>query len=49
MRTIEPARALAAEAVSIERKLRDLINQAYALTLTEIELRWQTAPPPPGT
>ena len=43
MRTIEPTRALAAEAVSIERKLRELINQAYARTPTEIELRWQTA------
>jgi len=32
--------------VSTERKLRDLINQAYALTPTEIELRWQTVPPP---
>ncbi|MEI6783151.1 MAG: hypothetical protein WCQ21_19775 [Verrucomicrobiota bacterium] len=32
--------------MSFERKLRDLINQAYALTPTEIELRWQTAPPP---
>jgi hypothetical protein len=35
-RAIEPARALAAKAVSIERKLRDLGNQAYALTPAKI-------------
>ena len=44
-RTIEPARALAAEAVSIGCKLRDFINQACALTSAESERRWQTAPP----
>jgi hypothetical protein len=31
-RTIEPARALAAEALNLERTLSDLVNQAYALT-----------------
>jgi len=30
-RTIEPARALAAEALSLERTLSDLVNQAYGL------------------
>ena len=44
-RTIEPARALAAETLSLERTLSDLGNQAYALTPAEIELMWQTAPP----
>ena len=44
-RTIEPARALAAEAVTFERTLSDLVNQAYALTPAEIALMWQTAPP----
>ena len=44
-RTIEPARALAAETLKLERTLSDLVNQAYALTPTEIELMWQTAPP----
>ena len=51
--TIEPAPALAAETLKLERTLSDLVNQAYALTPAEIELRWKTAPlwmpiPPPG-
>jgi len=44
-RTIAPARALAAEASTLERTLSDLVNQAYALTPAEIALMWQTAPP----
>jgi hypothetical protein len=44
-RTIAPARALAAEALTLERTLSDLVNQAYALTPAEIALMWQTAPP----
>jgi hypothetical protein len=44
-RTIEPARALAAETLKLERTLSDHVNQAYALTPAEIELMWQTAPP----
>ena len=44
-RTIEPARALAAETLALERTLSDLVNQAYALTPAEIALMWQTAPP----
>ena len=53
-RTIEPARALAAETLNLERTLSDLVNQAYALTPAEIELMWKTAPPrmpipPPAT
>ena len=44
-RTIEPARALAAETLTLERTLSDLVNQAYALTPAEIDLMWQTAPP----
>jgi hypothetical protein len=44
-RTIEPARALAAETLNLERTLSDLVNQAYALTPAEIALMWQTAPP----
>jgi hypothetical protein len=43
--TIEPARALAAETLTLERTLSDLVNQAYALTPAEIALMWQTAPP----
>ena len=37
-RTIEPARALAAEPLTPERTLSDLANQFYALTPAEIEL-----------
>ena len=44
-RIIEPARALAAETLKLERTLSDLVNQAYALTPVEIDLLWQTAPP----
>jgi hypothetical protein len=53
-RTIEPSLTLAAEALTLERTLSDLVNQAYALTPAEIALMWQTAPPrmpipPPAT
>jgi hypothetical protein len=53
-RTIEPARTLATESLTLERTLSDLVNQAYALTPAEIALMWQTAPPrmpipPPAT
>jgi len=53
-RTIEPARALAAETLTLERTLTDLVNQAYGLTSAEIALMWQTAPAcmpiaPPGS
>jgi len=49
-----PTRALAAEALTLEHTLSDLVNQAYALTPAEITLMWQTAPPrmpipPPAT
>jgi hypothetical protein len=44
IRTIEPARALAAETLKLERTLSDLVNQAYGLTPAEIELLWKTAP-----
>ena len=51
---IEPARALAADTLYLERTLSNLVNQAYALTAAEIELMWKTAPPrmpipPPAT
>jgi hypothetical protein len=45
IRTVKPARALAAETLALERTLSDLVNQAYALTPAEIDLMWQTAPP----
>jgi hypothetical protein len=43
-RAIEPARALAAETLTLERTLSDHVNQAYALTPAEIELMRKTAP-----
>jgi hypothetical protein len=53
-RSIEPARALATETLTLERTLSDLANQAYGLTPAGIELMLQTAPPrmpiaPPAT
>jgi hypothetical protein len=52
-RTIEPARARAAEAFKLDRALNDLVNQAYGLTPAETALMWKTAPPrmpiPPAT
>jgi hypothetical protein len=52
--TIEPTRALVAETLKLERTLSDLVNRAYALTPSEIDLMWKTAPPrmpipPPAT
>jgi hypothetical protein len=44
-RTVEPARALAAEAQGLERELSDLVNAAYGLTPDEVALMWATAPP----
>lgn len=43
--SIEPARALATEALALERTLSDLVNQAYQLTPEEVQLMWDTAPP----
>ena len=34
-----------AEALKLERRLADLVNQAYGLTPEEIDLMWRTAPP----
>jgi hypothetical protein len=42
--TIKPARTLAAETLTLERTLSDLVNQAYALTPLEIALMCKTAP-----
>ena len=43
--TLAPARALAAEALTLERQVSDLVNAAYGLTPAEIQLMWDTAPP----
>ena len=42
---VDPARLLALEAQSLERRLSDLVSAAYHLTPDEIALLWQTAPP----
>ena len=44
-RTIEPARQLVAESLTLERQLSDLVNEAYGLTPDEVNLLWDTAPP----
>ncbi|MFI5455560.1 MAG: Eco57I restriction-modification methylase domain-containing protein [Isosphaerales bacterium] len=44
-RTILPAQALAGEALVLERRISDLVNEAYGLTPDEIELMWMTGPP----
>lgn len=44
-RSIEPARALAAEALKLEHEVSNLVNEAYGLTPAEAALMWQTAPP----
>ena len=33
------------EALQLEHRLSDLVNQAYGLTAEEIDLMWKTAPP----
>ena len=43
--TLAPARVLATEALTLERQLSDLVNAAYGLTPTEVQLMWDTAPP----
>ncbi len=43
--SVEPMQSLATEAQSLEKKLSDLVNQAYELTSEEVALMWQTAPP----
>jgi uncharacterized membrane protein len=40
-----PVQQRQAEALRLERRLADLVNQAYGLTPEEIDLLWRTAPP----
>ena len=44
-RTIEPAQDLAVEALRLENKVSDLVNEAYGLTPDQVALMWKTAPP----
>ena len=43
--TIVSARHAAAEMKRLEKRVSDLVNQAYGLTAEEIALMWSTAPP----
>lgn len=43
--TILPAQALSNEAMGLERKISDLVNEAYGLMPEEVDLMWKTAPP----
>ncbi|HET7481075.1 MAG TPA: hypothetical protein VFJ72_16340, partial [Rubrobacteraceae bacterium] len=40
-----PVRERRAEAAGLERRLSDVVNQAYGLTPEEIDLLWSSAPP----
>lgn len=40
-----PMQARRAECLTLERRLSDLVNEAYGLTPEEIALMWKTAPP----
>ena len=40
-----PVRECRIEAAELERRLSDLVNQAYGLTPEEVDLLWSTAPP----
>jgi len=44
-RTVEPSRALATEAQSLEYQISHLVNEVYGLTPEDVKLMWQTAPP----
>ncbi len=44
-RTVEPARVVAAEAMQLEYRLHDMVNEAYGLNPEEVRLMWDTAPP----
>ena len=41
----EPVRQDRIEAAGLERRLSDLVNEAYGLTGEEVDLMWKTAPP----
>jgi len=43
--TVEPMRRRLAEGEELERRLADLVHQAYGLTPEEVDLMWRTAPP----
>jgi hypothetical protein len=44
-RCIKPAQALAGEALELENRVSNLVNEAYGLTPADVALMWKTAPP----
>lgn len=44
-RSVQPLQANAREALGLERRVSDLVNEAYGLTPDEVALLWRTAPP----
>jgi hypothetical protein len=40
-----PLRKLQEEAAKLERRLADMVNEAYGLTPDDVDLLWATAPP----
>lgn len=42
---VVPMRAEARRALTLEREISDLVNEAYGLTPEEVDLLWRTAPP----
>jgi len=44
-RSVEPVRRAVAESAALETALANIVNAAYGLTVDEISLMWQTAPP----
>ena len=43
--TIIPAQALEKEALGLERKISELVNDAYKLNSEDVHLIWDTSPP----
>ncbi len=43
---VAPMARRLAEAARLERRLSDLVNEAYGLTPDDVALMWRTAPPP---
>ncbi len=43
--SVEPMKVLLTEAIALEGRLNDIVNQAFGLTADEVALMWRTAPP----
>jgi hypothetical protein len=42
---VQPAREARSRILAVERRLADIVNQAYGLTDEDVALMWKTAPP----